>query len=170
MSAVLWSYVLWFLGTNPFLPPVTTGFLIYAPLLFGFWIGFRRSGSPWGTYALNSFFVGLLGATTVGVFEWAYPEGQPEQILTVVGFLLLILVGFVGPFLLFFSGTLLGTFVKRQVLGQHPARFKGDSGSDDMPPSRADRTTAYIAAGGVVIAAFINKLPEIITALAGSGN
>jgi hypothetical protein len=37
-------------------------------------------------------------------------------------------------------------------------------------PSRADRSSAYIAAFGVVIAALIQKLPEIITAIAGNGN
>lgn len=168
---MLGSFVLWFLGTAPLPTLIATGFLSYAPLLFGFWIGFRRSGSPWSIFALNSTFVGGLAAATVYAAELVSPDGQPEQVFTAVGFLYLIVEGFAGPFLLFFSGTLLGTFVQRQILRPYPARAnEGDPGSDDVSPNRADRMPAYIAAFGVVIAAVIQKLPEIITAITGNGN
>jgi len=53
MSLIVWSSLLWIVGYAPFLPTSPLEFLTYTPLVLGFWLGFRKSGRPWGTYALS---------------------------------------------------------------------------------------------------------------------
>ena len=65
MSLIGWSSVLWIVGYAPFIPTSPLQFLTYAPLVFGFWLGFRKSGTPWGTYALSGVAVGFLTVVLV---------------------------------------------------------------------------------------------------------
>jgi hypothetical protein len=113
---VFWASVLWLLGVAPFIPIEPLGFLRYAPLVFGFWLGFRKRGKPWGTYVLSGVAVGLLAL--VGVYIVAgLLFGVLDDFFSTVVLSSEFAESFIELVAMFWAGTLVGNFVKQRALG-----------------------------------------------------
>jgi hypothetical protein len=116
VSWVFWSSALWLLGVAPFIPIAPLGFLRYAPLVFGFWLGFRKRGKPWGTYVLSGIAVGLLAL--VGVYVAAQLLLRvPDDFFSTVVLSSDFAEYFIELVAMFWVGTLLGNFIKQRALG-----------------------------------------------------
>ena len=113
---VFWASVLWVFGVAPFIPITPLGFLKYAPLVFGFWLGFRKRGKPWGTYVLSGVAVGLLALVWVFIAAgllFPVPVGFFSTVVLSSEFA----ESFIELVAMFWAGTLVGNFVKQRALG-----------------------------------------------------
>jgi len=137
MSLVVWSSLLWIVGYAPFLPTSPLEFLTYTPLVLGFWLGFRKSGRPWGTYALSGVAVGFLTVVLVYILALLIEGGD---LFSLESLLYLFPTFFIVPALLFWSGTLLGNFVKQRALAPLSAMHGAEPEAEGTPTTKPDRT------------------------------
>jgi len=115
----LWVFlasVLSLLGIAPFIPITPLGFLRYAPLVFGFWLGFRKRGKLWGTYVLSGVAVGLLALVEVYILAWLL-FGGPDDFFSTMVLSSDFAEYFIELVVMFWAGTLLGNFIKQRALG-----------------------------------------------------
>ena len=137
MSLIGWSSVLWIVGYAPFIPTSPLQFLTYAPLVFGFWLGFRKSGTPWGTYALSGVAVGFLTVVLVCILGLPIQGGALFSLESLLYFFPTFLI---VPALVFWTGTLLGHFVKQRALAPLSAMHGVEPEAEGTTTIKPDRT------------------------------
>ena len=108
-ACVTIAAVLYWVGTWPYaLPTFFTSVFVYAPLPVGAWLGLRRQGSPYGTYAFCGVLVGVLALVGVLLEGWLYEFENPDWTYLIITYV-------IGPALLFVAGTLFGDVLKHRA-------------------------------------------------------
>jgi hypothetical protein len=131
---------------------------MYVPAAFGFWLGIKRRGNPYGVYTLTGGLVGLVTLSGILVELSLAKEGFLPADLQ---WAYVIPAYFVGPTLLFGAGTLFGNVVKRRAW---PETFAESTSEQDRRQSSArlsDRAT-------LILAAIITGVAQVAAAYIGS--
>jgi hypothetical protein len=139
--------------------PAPLALLSFAPTPFGFWLGVKRRGNPYGIYVVTSVSVGLLNvAFVVGEELVAGRISKLWRTLPEVWLPNLLWWG-LTPTLLFLAGALLGDVVKRRAWPESLAEPTNDAGQLVVDRRLTDRQT--------IIAAIISSVAAVVAALIG---